>query len=78
MTQVSAQPDNVTADSRPTRTKKTIAQAIGCASDGSPPLHCYNYQAAISVYNQNIQWAEMAATSPPQKWARMALGVRSR
>lgn len=36
------------------------------------------YYPAISVYNQNIQWALMAATSPPQKCAMMALGVRSR
>ena len=36
------------------------------------------FYPAIHVYNQNIQWALMAATSPPQKCAMMAFGVRSR
>ena len=42
-----------------------------------PPLIFLSY-AAISVYRANIQCALMAATSPPQKCAVMALGVRSR
>ena len=29
-------------------------------------------------YRKNIQWAVMAATSPPKKCAKMALGVKSR
>lgn len=41
-----------------------------------PPL-IFSY-ATISVYRANIQCALMAATSPPQKCAMMALGVRSR
>ena len=43
----------------------------------TPPLISLSY-AAISVYRANIQCAVTAATSPPQKCAMMALGVRSR
>ncbi len=41
------------------------------------PLIFLSYPA-ISVYRANIQCAVTAATSPPQKCAMMALGVRSR
>ena len=38
----------------------------------------YFFYPATHIYRANIQWALMAATSPPQKCAMMALGVRSR